>query len=219
VRNTELTQYYERRAAAYEQVYAKPERQADLRRLQTWVAATFHNCDVLEIAAGTGYWTQFVAQNAGAVLATDYNLAPLHIAARHNYPRKNVRFGVADAFALDTISGTFNASFAGFWWSHIPREDLDRFLAGLCARLLPGSLVAVIDNRYVVGSSQPIQHIDSAGNTYQLRRLSDGTEHQILKNFPTTDQLQDAADRHGTNCQLTALDYYWTMTFYTHDQT
>ena len=36
-----LQTYYARRAAEYERVYAKPERQADLRAIEEWLPAQF----------------------------------------------------------------------------------------------------------------------------------------------------------------------------------
>ena len=52
-----MARYYAQRAAYYERVYFKPERQADLRQMEAWVAAHFSGRRVLEIACGTGWWT------------------------------------------------------------------------------------------------------------------------------------------------------------------
>lgn len=54
----DMQSYYAARASEYERIYAKPERQADLRRLESMIPAMFARCNVLEIASGTGYWTQ-----------------------------------------------------------------------------------------------------------------------------------------------------------------
>src|SRR5205823_3958033 len=101
-------------------------------------------------------------------------------------------FVIADAFALDQVPGTFDAAFVGFWWSHVLKRDLSRFLAGLHRRLAPGSVVVVLDNRFVEGSNQPITRTDAAANTYQLRQLERGTEHEIVKNFPSRDEIRAA---------------------------
>ena len=53
--------YYAARAPEYDSVYRKPERQADLRAIEQWVPSRFVAARVLEIACGTGYWTQFIA--------------------------------------------------------------------------------------------------------------------------------------------------------------
>jgi SAM-dependent methyltransferase len=211
--DTDLSEYYERRAPHYDAVYDKPERQADIQRLQHLIPAALAGRDVLEVAAGTGYWTQFVSATANTVVATDYNPAPLAIAAARDYRKANVRFERADAFALDQVSGQFTAAFAGFWWSHLALDETDRFLQGLCQRLGPASTVVIVDNRYVEGSNHPIARTDNAGNTYQRRTLPDGATYDILKNFPTATQLGDAAGRHGSDPIVIELDYYWLLTF------
>ncbi|GAA3210292.1 class I SAM-dependent methyltransferase [Dactylosporangium siamense] len=211
--DVKMADYYERRAPHYDAVYARPERQADIRTLQRLIPAALTGRDVLEVAAGTGYWTQFVSATANTVVATDYNPAPLAIAAAREYPRANVRFGRADAFALDQVAGDFTAAFAGFWWSHLRRSDTDRFLRGVCARMRPGSAVVIVDNRYVDGSSQPVTRTDQAGNTFQRRELPDGTTTEILKNFPTATELRTAVDGHGSAPDIVELEYYWLLTF------
>src|SRR4029077_6710901 len=144
--NADLATYYQRRAPHYDEVYAKAERQADLRHLEAALPALFTGRDVLEVAAGTGYWTSIIATTATTVTATDYNSGPLAIALRRSYPRRNVRVQQADAFALDQLRTPSPATFVGFWWSPIPPLDTDRFLRGLCTRLRPHSPVAIVDN-------------------------------------------------------------------------
>lgn len=209
---TDLADYYERRAPHYDAIYTIPARQPDLRRLQGLIPTLLADRDVLEVAAGTGYWTQVISTTARTVHATDYNPTPLAIAATRDYPRQNVRFDRADGFALDHLPDTFTGAFVGFWWSHVLLDDIERFLRGLCSRLRPGSTVVVVDNRYVEGSSHPITRTDTAGNTYQRRKLHDGTTHEVLKNFPTPPELLNAARRHGTASEILELDHYWVLT-------
>lgn len=213
--SNDLSTYYERRAPHYDAVYDKPERQADLRRLQELLPPILADRAVLEVAAGTGYWTQYVATAARTVLATDFNPAPLEIAARRNYMRQNVRFQRADAFALDQLDGSFDAAFAGFWWSHLLHSDTSRFLQGLCARLQPASRVVMVDNRYVEGSNRPVSRTDDDGNTYQRRDLPDGSTHEILKNFPAEADLLAAVRPFATDAEVVQLEYYWLLTFTT----
>ncbi len=53
------------RATGYDQVYAKPERQADLTILRDDIAGSVLACKrVLEVAAGTGWWTDVLAARA-----------------------------------------------------------------------------------------------------------------------------------------------------------
>jgi demethylmenaquinone methyltransferase/2-methoxy-6-polyprenyl-1,4-benzoquinol methylase len=66
--DTALISYYAKRAAEYERIYLKPERQDDLRQLRDFVEQTFAHADVFEIACGTGYWTEILARSAASVL-------------------------------------------------------------------------------------------------------------------------------------------------------
>jgi ubiquinone/menaquinone biosynthesis C-methylase UbiE len=167
------------------------------------------------VAAGTGYWTQFVAAAAASVCATDVNDAPLGIAAAREYPRGNVRFARGDAFGLDRVPGVFTGAFVGFWWSHLLRGQTSAFLDGLCRRLEPGSTVVVIDNRYVEGSSGSIVEMDENGNTFQRRVLRDGRAYQVVKNFPTVDELLASVRSFGEGAEVTELEHYWLLRFIT----
>ena len=64
-----MVSYYAERACEYERIYQKPERQADLGRLRSLAEGFFAGADVLEVACGTGYWTEVVARRAASVLA------------------------------------------------------------------------------------------------------------------------------------------------------
>jgi SAM-dependent methyltransferase len=210
----ELTGYYAARAAEYERIYAKPERQDDLARLREIVAGYFRGRRVLEIACGTGYWTSVVAPVAAAVVATDLVPEVLEIARAKPQPPGRVELRVADGYALDQVPGVFDAALAAFWWSHIRHADQDRFLRGLNARLGPAARVMLLDNRYVEGSSTPIARTDGAGNTYQIRRLTDGSEHEVLKNFPAPAELERAlAAAGGCRVETLELPYFWVATY------
>jgi len=208
---TELRAYYARRAAEYERIYAKPERQADLARLTEWIGGRLAGRRVLEIACGTGWWTERYAPFAAGVLATDINEEVLAIARSKFYPEGHVHFSIADACALDAIAGDFDAVFAGFWWSHLDRRELPRFLAGVRRRFPDRTRALFLDNRYVEGSSTPLAETDAAGNTWQLRRLDDGSTHRVLKNFPDAAELVAAARPFAKTVQVTELPYYWTL--------
>jgi len=209
----ELQAYYARRAAEYDRVYAKPERQADLRRIEAWLAAALRDETVLEVACGTGWWTRFIAPVATAVLAIDAAAETLAI-ARARVEAPHVAFEVGDAYALPRGRAAFSAAFAGFWFSHVPRARQAEFLRGLNAALAPGAKVILLDNRYVEGSSTPIAERDAAGDTWQSRRLDDGSTHRVLKNFPGEAGLRAlVAGGLGDAADYRTWDHYWAFEY------
>jgi demethylmenaquinone methyltransferase/2-methoxy-6-polyprenyl-1,4-benzoquinol methylase len=209
-----MRDYYAARAQEYDAVYAKPERQPDLRRIEAWLPKAFENRRVLEIACGTGYWTQFFAPVSECVVALDAAPETLEI-AKARPKTKGVDFRLGDAYELPDHIGFFDAAFAGFWFSHIPLQRIRPFLEGLHKMLEPQSLVLFVDNLYVEGSSTPVAERDSDGNTYQLRKLKDGTSHRVLKNFPSKSDLERWINGIGTGSNYRAFDYYWAFSYIT----
>ncbi len=209
-----LKQYYADRAREYEQVYALPERQDDIRTLKTLLPQIFAGQDLLEIACGTGYWTQPLSLTAHSILATDITIEVIEIAKEKSYYGGNVRFQLADALTLTGVSGNFTAGFAGFWWSHILLGELAGFLSAFHATLGPGTLVTFIDNTRA-GTRHPFTHTDPNGNTYQARRLADGREYSVLKNLPTEAELRTHLLGIATDIEYRSLTYYWCLTYRT----
>jgi demethylmenaquinone methyltransferase/2-methoxy-6-polyprenyl-1,4-benzoquinol methylase len=216
-----LPAYYARRAAEYEHVYAKPERQADLAWLAAALPSEFAGRNGLELACGTGWWTPHAARDARRWLATDINAEPLAIARAKPMPAC-VRWAQADAYALHgldevapgaVVDAAFDAAFAGFWWSHVPLQQLPAWLAALHARLQPGARVVFIDNRYVAGSSTPLHRYDAAGNSYQQRQLADGSTHEVLKNFPSPAQAQALLGPQVQALRWVETDHYWLLAY------
>ena len=208
-----MAAYYAQRAEEYDLIFRKPERQNDLRALRTFVAETFAGRNVLEIACGTGYWTQILARSAASVTAVDVNDEVLEIARAKPRARENVVFRREDAYALPIFPQRFSGGLAGFWWSHIPKARLRTFLAGLHRSFAPGATMVFLDNAYVHGNSTPISRRDTNGNTYQKRTLSDGSTHEVLKNFPTEEELRQALDGLAFNVRVGFLPYFWVLTY------
>lgn len=209
-----LLNYYGRRATESERVYQKPERQADLQRLTGLLRRLVARHDVLEVACGTGYWTARLASTARSILATDASPEVLQLAACKDLPPGTVAFAQADAYDLTRIAGRFTAGLAGFWISHVPRRRLPAFLRRFHRRLGAGAGVVLFDNRYVEGSSTPVARREATGDTYQVRRLQDGSEHEILKNFPSAEELRDTLGAAGAEeLELAELSFYWCASY------
>ncbi len=210
--NTDLITYYHERAKEYEKIYLKPERQDELKQATILLQNTFKDKDVLEIACGTGFWTEKIAQTATSVFATDLNRSVIEVAETKHYPKNNVTFGLKDVFSLSTDKKQ-EALFGGFIWSHIKLEDLDNFLHTINGSITPGGTVVLMDNNFVEGSNHPITKTDENGNTFQIRKLNNGTTHLVLKNFPTEDLLRTKLKGIATDIQFINLKYFWLLTY------
>lgn len=208
-----LGSYYDRRAAEYELIYDKPERQAELAWLRDRVPRVFRGRTVLEVACGTGYWTQFIAREAKRVYACDINDSVLDIAREKPIAAGKAAFFKADAVALDGVPDGCNAAFAGFWWSHVKKSELALFVKNLSLRLEPGATVAILDNSFAAGSSTAITRTDNEGNTYQMRKLASGESFEVLKNFPSALELTEAVRPVAREAHLESLTYYWLLVF------
>jgi SAM-dependent methyltransferase len=205
--------YYAQRAATYERVYHKPERQSDLRAMEAWLGTRFVGRRVLEVACGTGWWTPHGARGAHDWLATDINPETIAIARAKPMP-PCVRFAEVDAYTLAGLGvERFDAAFAGCWWSHVPLARLPAWLETLHAQLEPGARVVVLDNSFVQTSSTPIARRDGDGNTYQRRTLDDGSVHEVLKNFPTREEACAQLGAYARAPVWHAWTHYWALEF------
>jgi SAM-dependent methyltransferase len=208
-----MQSYYAARAGEYDAVYKKPERQPDLREIEQWLPSVLRGRRVLEIACGTGYWTQFLAPVTASILAIDSADETLRI-ARQRVSAGHVTFALGDAYAPRRQDGPFTAAFAGFWFSHVPRRRQVEFLAALNAALEPGAKVVFLDNRFVMGSSTAVSEPDEHGDTYQSRSLGDGSTHRVLKNFPSEAQLHAlVAGGLGRSPRYLSWPYFWAFEY------
>ncbi|TNE61653.1 MAG: class I SAM-dependent methyltransferase [Bacteroidetes bacterium] len=206
--NKDIITYYSARAKEYERIYTKPERQRDLQRLTGILQDLFRGQSVLEIACGTGWWTQRLSQTTSRILATDLSASMLEVARAKDYGTAAVSFLQEDAFQ-PSHQAQFDGLFSGFLWSHIPNAQLDEFLERCLERIRSGGTVAFLDNRFVPDSSTPIHETDADGNSYQLRHLEDGSKHLVLKNFPSAVSLKNILENCGASTEVLQLEYYW----------
>ncbi len=196
----------------HDRIYERPESQPDLRRLREMLTELLAGRRVLEIACGTGYWTQHIAEVAQSVLALDVNEDLLKLAVARLRSFSNTALLLDDAFTLSTIADTFDAGFAAFWWSHVPRQQLPSFLDTFHAKLHPGALVIFVDSRRIEGTPAPCR-TDEAGNTYERHHLADGTEHEIIKNFPPREELEQLLRPRSRLLTLHEFPRYWCATY------
>jgi hypothetical protein len=62
-------------------------------------------------------------------------------------------------------------------------------------------------------SGTPISRTDEHGDTYQSRRLDDGSRHEVLKNFPAEPELRAAVEGLAADVRVEFLRYYWILSY------
>jgi predicted methyltransferase len=65
--NQSIISYYNERAKEYEKVYLNPDEQEDLLTATRFFQEIFSHKAVVEIACGTGYWTEQISKTATSV--------------------------------------------------------------------------------------------------------------------------------------------------------
>jgi ubiquinone/menaquinone biosynthesis C-methylase UbiE len=208
-----MPRYYAQRAQEYERVFDRQHRQADIATVKAWLRMQFAGRHVLEVATGTGFWLPEATADCRSWQGSDLNPEVLEVARSKPLDFSKVKFQLADAYGLDQLTGFFDAAFAGLWFSHVPMSRQAEWLAQLHAALQPGARVVLIDNRYVEGDSTPISRVDEEGNGYQRRSLSDGSQHEVMKNFPGEARMRTLLGDAATDIAWRELDYFWTLSY------
>ncbi|HEU4776883.1 MAG TPA: methyltransferase domain-containing protein [Telluria sp.] len=204
-------QFYAKTASNHDRIYDKAERQEDLEAMRGHVAEVLRGHTVLELACGTGYWTRIIAETADKVVATDINPEMIAMAQLRKLDPAKVSLRVADARALPDDLGDFTAVFIGFWWSHVKREEYERFLAQLKARVGKDVLVVLLDDDYVEGSSETVARTDLEGNTYQIRSTPDGERYEIPKTYPSDSALRKKLASSVREIKIVRNAFYWLL--------
>jgi 2-polyprenyl-3-methyl-5-hydroxy-6-metoxy-1,4-benzoquinol methylase len=210
--NSNLVNYYKDRAKEYEKIYLKPERQEDIKKATAILQNLFYDKEVFEIACGTGFWTERIALTSKQVWASDINETVVEIACSKEYAKQNVVYAIADIYAPKSDQ-VCESLFGGFIYSHILKQELERFFKTIHSFVKPGGLIVLMDNNFVEGSSTAISETDKEENTYQIRKLADGSAHRVLKNFPDETFLREALKDLATGVNFISLDYFWILTY------
>jgi SAM-dependent methyltransferase len=156
---------------------------ADVRELEAALDAFEPRGDVLELAAGTGIWTQRLLQHADRVTAVDAAAEVLEL----NRARTDdgAEYIVADVFAWEAPR-RFDVCFFGFWHSHVPTRHFEAFWQRVGRSLKPDGRVFFLDNARLGDS----RHLVSSEGEVIRRRLTDGREFDIVKRYWEPNELE-----------------------------
>ncbi len=211
--------YYRARASEYDEWFYRLKRyDRGAEANQQWFdeAATVRNAlhalrhvgSALELACGTGIWTQELAQLADHVTALDASEEMLAI-NRAKLDAPNVRYQQADLFAWQPDQ-QYDLIFFSFWLSHVPPERLAPFLAMVNRALKPGGRLFLIDSTPDLGSSakNSPKRSDDDG-IYQKRNLNDGNLYTIVKIYYESTDLRAKLASAGLNADVQTTEHFF----------
>ena len=151
--------------------------------------------EALELACGTGIWTEELVQIAQHVTALDASAEVLAI-NRGKLPEAPVTYVQADLFQWEPERAYDLVCFA-FWLSHVPPERLDAFLAKVARATKPGGRVFMVDSRMSEHSGPQVNRTEIVDDVVHLRHLKDGRAFRVIKRFYEPDELQQHFARAG----------------------
>lgn len=204
---SEMLTYYRARAPLMQYAGLSPEVQRVLASYAAYVSDRLADREVLEVACGTGFWTQKVAERARSVVATDAAPEMLSIARSRQYERANVELVLDDAYSLAGVRDGFDGGFHFQWISHVPRARQHQFLALFHAKLSPEALVVFGDNKDQGNDA------DSDGNLYQERTLPDGSRHRVIKNWLQRDELRILLQPYASVLEFGEFERDWFVCY------
>ena len=161
---------------------------------------------VLELACGTGIWTDQLLRYATEVTAVDASPEMIALAsARLNSDR--VRFVCEDIFSWRP-NRRYDVVFFGFWLSHVPLERFASFWALVADCVKPGGRVFFVDDGY----RTPDELVEGESSSVIRRRLNDGTAHTAIKVPHRPAELEQRLAQAGWRMRVTSTTtgpFFW----------
>jgi SAM-dependent methyltransferase len=186
--DAEMVAYYEARAGEYDDWYLRRGRyargpihdaawNAELDTAGRWLDALPIQGEIVELAAGTGWWSPLLASK-GELWLYDAAEAPLE-RARERLLAHGLRAHIHLRDAWAKPDRAVDAVVLGFWLSHVDRDRTAAFLELARQWLKPGGTLAIIDS-LADPQSGAEDHPPVVGDR-ATRRVADGREFTIVK--------------------------------------
>lgn len=214
--------YYRARAGEYDEWFYRKgryDRGADLN--QRWfdevatVMKALHSLPrpehILELAAGTGIWTQELAKIGAQVTAIDASAEVIAInrGKVQKLQKAQVEYQQCDLFAWEP-EREYDLVFFSFWLSHVPPDKLDDFLDKVRRATKTGGRLFALDSLPDDTSSAKNHAPYETDGIYHTRKLNDGQAFKIIKIFYEPQILQQKLAEHGFEATVKSSGrYFW----------
>ena len=176
----EQVRYYRQRASEYDDWFFRRNRydrgpdhtlrwRNEIQLLRNLLGGLAPSGRILELACGSGLWTEQLARHATSLTAIDTSPEMLAL-NRARVGSNTVRYQQGDIFRWEPAE-LYDFIFFGFWLSHVPPSRFAAFWQKLRSSLAPGGRVYFVDNYSEVDRCQVAER----------RSLSDGRSFTIVK--------------------------------------
>lgn len=154
--------------------------------------------NILEIASGTGIWTEAVIKTASALTAVDSSKEMLERCRSRLGTNPKIRYVVADFFDWFPDKEYDVVTFS-FMISHVPASKLDEFVLKLSRCMRPGGKIFFVDQQ-----PQAIKNeeLDQPDGEVAWRTLENGRRFKVVKHFYTPEEIQESFLAHGINVKI-----------------
>ncbi|HEY4389071.1 MAG TPA: class I SAM-dependent methyltransferase [Ktedonobacteraceae bacterium] len=214
----EMKEYYRARAQEYDEWFYRRGRYdrssemnarwfADIDEAFAKLDSLHLTGDVLELAPGTGIWTERLVRTATSITAVDASPEMIEI-NRAKVSDNHVSYVQADLFSWQP-ERTYDAVVFCFWISHIPLERLDGFLRSVATMVRPGGSVFFIDGRREPTSTASNHQLPTQDSQVMIRTLNNGKNFEIVKNFYDPFDLAARCSRAGLDITVEETATYF----------
>lgn len=166
---------------------------------------------LLELACGTGLFTRRLAPRVPRITAVDASPEVLAL-NRDRVGAANVEYIEADLFSWRP-EVRFDAVFFSFWLSHVPGSHFASFWNGVAAMLDPGGTAYLIDSAFDPSSMAKDHVLPGTDAGIVTRRLNDGREFRIVKQFWEPDALTSRLGQLGWSAAIVRTPSYFIHGF------
>jgi SAM-dependent methyltransferase len=216
---SEQRSYYQARAPEYDEWWKRRGRfdrgEKQLLEWQSQVAvvddalASFGATgSVLELAGGTGWWTERLARTADRFTVVDSSPEVLAL-NQGRVERSDVNYVVADLFDWPGDSH-YDVVFFSFWLSHVPRSRFGEFWSLVASWLTPSGRAFLIDNRNDPQPRTPVKDpfVIKYDTDLHLRRLRDGSEYWVVSVMYEPGELQSLIEAEGWKAEIQSTRWF-----------
>lgn len=163
--------------------------------------------NILELACGTGIWTQELLNIGKKITALDASQEVIEI-NRRKLGAANIEYRQVDLFSWEP-DAEYDLVFFSFWLSHVPPTLVDSFLAKVYKSVRVGGQVFILDSRFELTSTAKNHILENNGDIYITRKLNNEQEFKIVKIFYQPEELRDKLTQVGFDAEVKVTDNYF----------